>query len=1317
MEECNVKTVLFWGVCLIALLAACSPPALGQVSSTSSLSGSVIDPTGAVVPGADITVRQEGTGAEFKVISAGNGTFTVPSLNAGTYSVTVAMPGFKQAIVKGIAINVGIPASVKITLQLGSQNETIVVEGAGDVLQTQSANVSTTITGRQITELPFTSRNATDLLLNLPGTTTPGRPRTSTFNGLPQGAINMTLDGLNIQDNYLKNTDGFYTNLYPRVDAVEEVSLSTATPGAESAGEGAVQIKLVTRQGSNKYSGSLYEYHRNPALNANYWFNNRDLRAGPNDDPTTFRAPRDRVLLNQYGFRVGGPISLPKKIFGPLGFDGHEKAFFFVNYEEFRLPTGVSQTRTVLHPQAQQGVFQYKVTSGGQVSIRQVDLMALAASKGRPSTADPVVGRLLADIRSATQRTGTVEVVTDPAKIADPNVQRYTFNPNGGEVRIFPTLRLDFNLSSKHHLENTYIPQTHHTQVDFLNNGAPAFLDFPTWGDQKSTRFSNTTALRSTLKPTLINEVRFGFSGGTVVFSGMRSRADFSGAIANQGGFNLGINAADGITSATVSANSSRRNTPIQQFSDTLSWTRGAHNFNVGASFTNVTYFGSATTTVPTITFGVDVSDPASSLFVTANFPGASSSDVSRAQGIYATLVGSVTQIGANAQLDENSHKYVYLGPSFTRARMREMGLFVQDSWRMNPSLTVNYGLRWEVQFPVTSLNDNLSTTTLEDVYGISGLGNVFKPGVLTGHETQYTQFKQGDRAYDTLYGNLAPSLGFAWSPNWSSGILQRILGTGRQSVIRGGYSLSFNRDGISPMLGTITANPGNAITANRNMTLGNLVTNVGNDKLPLLFREVDRLGPPTIADAPVYPFTGAVTDSASVYDPNMKTPYVMSWNFGYQRELTRDMVVEFRYVANRGLAMRQTTNLNEANIIENGLLSEFQRAMANLKANMAAGKGNTFAYTGISGTSPLPISLAYFSGLSGANANDPTKYTSSLFTNSTFVNTLATNNPTPYTYASNLHSDATRRSNASAAGLPPNFFLTNPGKRGGANIAGNGGHSYYDAGVVELRRRMSRGLLLQANYTYARGFGLDRSSLRAPQYKTPGSLVITHAFKTDWIYDLPFGRGQKVLGTAGGVLNSLIGGWAFHGMARIQSGAPFSISGIQIVGMTRQELQKNVTMRFDDPAGIAYYLPQDIIDNTILAYNVSATSSTGYSSRGVPQGRYLGPPNSANCIEVYSGQCAYPNIVLYGPQFTRFDLSFVKKTRITERANFEFRAEFLNAFNYVNFSVGNVNNSASSITGIGSDTFGRVTGAYRDISTTNDPGGRLIQFVARINF
>src|SRR5262249_26278554 len=157
------------------------------------------------------------------------------------------------------------------------------------------------------------------------------------------------------------------------LDAIEEVTVSTANPGAESAAHGATQIKFVTRRGNNEFHGSVYQYHRNPALNANYWFNNRDLPA----NPKTGKAPRDRVLLNQYGFRLGGPIIFPKM------FDGHNRAFFFVNWEEFRQPTEISRQRTIFNPLTQQGVFQYNVTVNGQNQVRQVNLLDLAASKGQ----------------------------------------------------------------------------------------------------------------------------------------------------------------------------------------------------------------------------------------------------------------------------------------------------------------------------------------------------------------------------------------------------------------------------------------------------------------------------------------------------------------------------------------------------------------------------------------------------------------------------------------------------------------------------------------------------------------------------------------------------------------------------------------------------------------------------------------------------------------------------------------------------------------------------------------------------------------------
>jgi len=311
---------------------------------------------------------------------------------------------------------------------------------------------------------------------------------------------------------------------------------------------------------------------------------------------------------------------------------------------------------------------------------------------------------------------------------------------------------------------------------------------------------------------------------------------------------------------------------------------------------------------------------------------------------------------------------------------------------------------------------------------------------------------------------------------------------------------------------------------------------------------------------------------------------------------------------------------------------------------------------------------------------------------------------------------------------LPANLFLANPGLQGTVSFVGNGGRSYYDSAVVELRRRLSKGLLVQTSYTFAHGANLTTPSLRADYYKSANPLVITHAFKADWVYDLPFGHGRALLSKFNGPIGKALEGWAFQGTARIQSGSPFNLvqntnsanlSGVRLVGMTLKELQDSVKVRFDDAKGIAYYLPQDIIDNTIKAFNVSDTSATDYGSGGAPTGRYIAPANSANCIELYAGQCGFPTTFLYGPMFTRFDLNLTKKTRITERVNIEFRADFLNAFNNVNFSVTNPNNATNTI-GIGGtnlNNFGQITQGYRDVSTTNDPGGRMIQFALRLNF
>jgi len=1315
---------------ILALLLVATMSCLGfaQGSVSSSIVGTVLDQSGGIVPGAEVAVKNDATGAEYKTVTADNGTFAIPSVSPGTYTVTISARNFKQAVVKDIRVITGTPASFQVTLQVGGVNEVVTVQANAEVVQSASANITTTLTTKQIVQLPLATRNAMDFLVFLPGVNTTGGARNSTINGLPNNAVNVTIDGVPTQDQYLKGNsggDGFFSMISPRLDAIEEVTVSSATPGAESGGQGAVQVKFVTRSGNNDYRGSAYWYHRNPALNSNYWFNNRDLTPTYNGTSTPCtpeqlvnewdkcKAPRDRVLFNQFGVRFGGPITAPKKLFGPLGFSGTDKAFFFVNYEEFRLPAQRTRTRTFFGQNVENGIFPYTVSGVTQY----VNLWTLAAANGQTATPDPTIAKLLSDLRAAANNPA-YGVTLKPQ--SDPLYTDFIFTNKGLGMRKFLTARADFNLTSAHRLEMSYNFHRYVPGVDFLNNYDPAYPGSPNMGQQGGNRFSSSSALRSTLTPRLVNEARFGFLGGITLWNGNGSPGMFSGSVYNQDGFALSLSP---FYSAYRYTTPSRRSVPDEALEDTLSWTKGSHSISFGGSWTNVGMFVQSKQMVPTIAFSVNTSyDPAAIMFNSTNgpknFPGASSTQYGNAQSVYALLTGRVSSIGGNAVLDEKTLQYSYLGSNVQRGHMREIGFFVSDSWRMRPGLTLNYGLRWEVQFPFTPLNDVYTINDLNDLWGVTGYpaggfanGVLYTPGTLNGQVPTYKQFKAGTAAYNTSYRGFAPSFGFAWSPK-PIGFLGRLIGDRGQTVVRGGYSIAYNRNGMYDYSSMFGANPGITVSATRNASNGNLV--YAGETWPILFRDKSRLGPPTFAATPTYPLQStSISDQVNLFDPNTRTPYTMSWTFGIQRELTKDTALEVRYVATRNLQAWTQRNINEQNIVENGFLNEFKLAMANLQANQAAGRGNTFKYAGAgTGTSPLPITLAYFSAIPASQASDATKYTSSNFTSSTFVNTLAQYNPNPTSYASNLWSDATRRANALAAGLPANEFVANPTvASGGAYISTNGGYNRYDSLQVELRRRLSKGLLIQSSYVFAKAINGSRLSFRKAYVNTTGD-TLPHAFKINWVYELPFGSGKWLFSNSHGVVDRFIGGWEIQGTGRWQSGNLLNFGNVRLVGMTPDELRSLYGLYFDDANKQIYILPYEIRMSTIAAWNVSATTSTGYSTAyGVPSGRYIAPANSGGCIQVVAGDCAPNTLYVRGPRFQRFDISLVKRIRFTESKNFELRGEFLNAFNNINFY---------GVTGLStgiSTTWGQVTSAYTDPNQQQDPGGRLIQFVLRINF
>jgi hypothetical protein len=1340
LEDYVMRNGLQKYLLVLLTVGLCALPAFGQSGSTGSLSGTVTDPKGAVVAGATVNVKSAATGQEFSTETNNNGAYSIPTLSSGVYTATIIASGFKQAAVTDIKIDVGKASTINVELEIGSANETVTVVGGGELLQTQSATVGTTLTGRQISDLPTASRDALDLVLAMPGTATPGRPRTSSVNGLPKGALNITLDGINVQDNLLKSSDGFFTYIRPRTDAIGEVTVSTSTPGAESSAEGAVQIKFVTQGGSNQYHGGLYWYHRNPALNANYWFNNRDLAA----DPVTHKAPQQRILLNQPGGKIGGPISIPGL------FSGKDRAFFFVNYEEYRLPEKSSpRTRTILNPLAQQGIHRFTTTSAAYAGAPpagvtcvptppnftcSANVLTFAQNAGLISSQDPTISALLADMRSSLAGVNAIFVQT-----SNPNLQQATFFNPGGQTRKFPTVRLDFTIAKNHHIENIWNYQQFRSQVDFLNGVDPAFPGFPNFGSQDSNRFSNSTAWRWTISQNLVNEARFGLTGGSTLFFPQVNAGQFS----NQGGVSLGIGG-PGISTATVVTAPSRRNSPVKQFTDTLNWIKGNHSLQFGNTVTRVNYWAQNTTVVPTVGFGISGTlagdTTAFNAFSTLQ---PTVGQQAAAASLYATLVGRINAVNANVRLNEETGKYEYLGSLITRAQLTEYGFFAQDTWRFRPNITLTGGLRWEVQGPFQPLNDSLSRLeSFAQIYGESGEGNLFKPGTLTGTPTRFVQFSQGEKTFDTEYGNFAPSVGITWAPNTgSSGFMHKLMGNSGQTVLRGGFSVAFVREGTSAFTSLFNSNPGGTLTANQSTSGTPFPLSFGN-----LFRNGLPARPNTLTE-PSYPSVGNITDPANTFSPNMKTGHVNSWTFSIQRELTSNMVVELRYVGNRGKDLWRQYNLNETNVFENNFLEEMRLAQLNLIANINNGRGLQFRYQGPgTGTFPLPNMLGFLTGKlpsTASNCNSVatcnTLYSGTLWANATFTTALNPLNSNFLGFAgviAGTANDSLFNPNRIAAGIPFNFFVVNPGKRGGAFLFTNEGETTYDGVTFEFRRRFAKGLLVQSSYTFSKALSnmyasnsdlFDQPSTLRPGRDTRRGVTpfdITQAFKTNFIYELPVGRGQHFLSGANGWQEKVLGGWGFNGNIRIQSGSPFSLGNVQLVGMTAKELQNAIGVYRNqaDADGVnrgnVWSLPLDIRQNTFRAFNTAFAAGTNQPiyTQGDPTGRYIAPAG-LNCISGIVGDCGFQNLVLKGPAFFRSDLSIVKKIRFTENTNLELRGEMLNAFNNINFLIGSASNDINTLGGFGTATFGRYTAAYQDISTTNDPGGRLVQLVVRFNF
>ena len=793
-----------------------------------------------------------------------------------------------------------------------------------------------------------------------------------------------------------------------------------------------------------------------------------------------------------FGAEAAGGETAPR-ITIPGLLKSRDKVFFFANYEYFTLPNAygslaVVGNETVLTNSARAGIFTYKDSAG---TLRNVNLLTLAASKGYTGTQDPTIATGLGLIEEAIHRDGAL---TSRIAQGDYNRLDYQFQDPGKNIRWFPTIRLDANVTANHHLEFIHNYQHYFSLPDGVNGqinvypGTGIVVGSPgQTGSVHRNTFSFVGAHRWTINERLINEVRATSSGnGTSLFFqefDPRLFGLWDGYAPTGGGYIYGFR---------NRASQSRRNTPVKGLSDNLTMLRGAHTLNLGFAFTRVASFTQAVSTqvIPTIAFGLAAGDPintgSTSIFTTTNFPNSTAAQRGDAGLLFALLTGRVTSIGRSLRLMETTRGFDYV-PFTERNHQNEFAVYAQDAWKVRPNLTLNYGLRWE--FEPSPINDNLvyTRTGIDGIFGVSGRGNLFKPGVFEGKPTQFNLLTEGEKGFNTRHKDFGPSLGFAWSPNVSGGWLGKIVGKGDQTVLRGGYSIAYTREGFASYTDMFGSNNGPTV----NLTVSPTATPTIFPAGSVLYRNrpnLPALTPPS--DTSAFPLNPGALGSASFndFDPNLKAGYTQSMTFGVQRELNKNTAVEVRYVGTHGTHLWRQQELNEVNIFENKFLDTFNAARNNLLI-FAKANPNTCV---VSGTAVQTVSGTCNYG----NSNLPGQVAVPLITTaigSATDSTTATRliQGQAGAVANSIAFTASRMTNLINAGLVPtttlpngqrvsNFFIVNPQTAGGTFVMGNGINTTFNALQVEFRRRLSNGLLIQGSYQFAKALSNSYSSAQS---------------------------------------------------------------------------------------------------------------------------------------------------------------------------------------------------------------------------------------------
>jgi len=627
----------FWrcaGVLLLAVSAA------AQVS-TSRLEGVVQDSTGAVVPQAVITAVHTKTQVQAATHTSVQGFYIFPSLAPGEYNVTAESPGFRRAVRTGVVLNVAATVVESFKLEIGQVTEAVTVAASEERIQTSESQISRSVVLREIEVLPQLGRGPIVLAVFQPGVQIRGGDTGfSRVNGTRQGSNNLVLDGIDVNDSYLPRLGLTLTS--NNTDSIEEFRVVTNGGKAEYGRSAGAQVELITRAGTNRWSGNAFDYLRNTVLHANNFFNNSSTPA----------QPRPKFIQNIFGGSLGGPIL-------------RDRTFIFGNYQGRRTRQEIVRNRTVLTPEAKAGIFRW--IPPGSSTVQSFDI---ARNDPRGRGIDPQVAQL----------TGRLPPPNNFDVGDRLNTAGFRFNnPNNSFEDQF-TIRADHSLSSTHRLFYRHSWQRN-LFIDSINNNDARFPG-QTHATQAGIRWGFAAGSDWTITPRMVNEVRLGYQSASV---------DFLRFARMPGPMLLSNSWTDPLNPAFTS----RRNSPVKEITDNLTRIHGRHTFKTGLNWRSTVQWSKNDANIyPNVTFArANGNTPAGAIGPSGS--AISSADRQRFENLYNDLLGRMDQVTQRFLSDLETFQ-----PAGTpRARnylIQEYGYFFQDDWKVRPNLTLNLGLRYE---------------------------------------------------------------------------------------------------------------------------------------------------------------------------------------------------------------------------------------------------------------------------------------------------------------------------------------------------------------------------------------------------------------------------------------------------------------------------------------------------------------------------------------------------------------------------------------------------------------------------------------------